>query len=367
MKEITEFERINLVCSVCGASVATEKGLKIHKSRHNHWGDPSSGVVNAVEKPEFKPVEDVVESVDVVNPPEPEPPPSDVVPVFETVSGDSFEYEKSSGDKKEDLSEITPEEVQAATTEKYINPNMIGVRQNLLGSRVALRGTLYSVDPVNPAKFIPEQIPEAFPGIISRVWADLNNQPWLDIQVEGSSKVFVCSESHVIPVGNSEPLIRILRLGPDKKGSPIHDLTPSRKKEFVDSLRRYVKARDAKTDAEKEYKSVDEEERPIIVKYTEEFGVPSEDGGKDSVLFEDGYKVKWSYKENPSKSKRDDEAVINWCIQNGYVHALQTTYKVVDDVWDKLKASGIVPEEFVGQVETIEEVPPTRRLYVEKA
>jgi len=358
-KELSSWEKSNGMCEVCGYK-SGERGLKIHKSHHNHWGmSPSASVINSVEVPDLKEIDvsssNLQDSYDH----------GTTVATSDLLTGDessvTFEYVSSESGSSE-FTPITQDEIDSVEVPCFISPKISNVKSNLLGSRVSLKGLVYTVEGV---KFTVDTIAEAMPGIIIRLWSDLNNQEWADIKLEASEKVVVVSILQIIPPGDSEPSVKILRLG-HPKSSLIPDLTATRKLEFVESLRRYVRARDAKLEAEKAYKEVDGTEREVLVKYAEDFGVPSEEGKRDNVIIEDGYKVYWSYKDNPDKLERDDDSIINWCIQHGYLHALKVSYVVVDEVWSKMKDSGAVPADFLSGVEKEVSQAPTRRLYVER-
>jgi len=366
-RELSEYEEKYLRCEACTKKVTTARGLRVHKGIVKCWDKPVD--MEALNKtddiyvlPTFKEetiipnevTETIIPNeVASVKPPAPEPPPVDITPP------------PAPKPVEPPLKEM--EEAEIATIQaKYINPTLMGIKEIPVGSKILLKGTLFSRDSDSPTGFTQEKLVEGIPGLVQSRWLDDKSEKWLDVKAEGSDKVFICKNASVCPPGALDPTIKIMRLGLPKKEDVVPDKDFLRTQEFSTAVTRYATARDAQSNAKEEYKKVDKENRPTLIKYATDFGVPSKEGGKDNAIIEAGYRVLWSYLEQKDRVTRDDEAIIEYAKKNGYLDLIKYVPKVEDDVYLTMKENGVIPKELVEAWEETTPVPPKRLLYVDK-
>jgi hypothetical protein len=345
MKELSAFEKKYITCEVCGGKTTTPKGLGIHKSRKGCWDLPMNvDLVNSID-PSFvpKPGEDVVEVIkhevqDVVIENKDT---NQIIPEVTITTVESL-------DKPEVKPEVKPE----LESNPNINPRSLGVTEVPIGAQLQLKDTLFFIG--DQGNYLSEFLSNPVVGYVIRRWADSDGSMWLDVKT--TDKTYVLRELYVLPDNVAiPPIIRILSL----RGA-----SDDIKNSFKNSLSLYIKARDEKAKAEAVYNEVNKEQRPIIIGYVEKYGQASAPDQKDNVILEDGIKVLWSYRDVPPITKRKDNEIISYLLKNKLMTALDVQYVLKEDEYQKLKETGMIPEEFINSVETTEYPKPKRQLYV---
>lgn len=119
--------------------------------------------------------------------------------------------------------------------------------------------------------------------------------------------------------------------------------------QFVISADNYVSARDAKLDAEKVFKKIDKNERPIIETFIRNHGVETKPDLGDFKVQDYGYIAHLVKTPGKPGVKRNLEEIIGWCKKNGYSECL--TEVLNTEMWEALKKTGKVPSEFITEVE----------------
>lgn len=137
-----------------------------------------------------------------------------------------------------------------------------------------------------------------------------------------------------------------------------------RRTAYKEALNNYVPANEARLRTASDFKKVDKDFRPIIWSYLEDFGEESTEGKRDCVVEDFGYKAIITFTEGATVVQHDVPAIVNWALETGHTEVL--TYGVKFDKWDELKENGIVPAEFISQVEEPKKLEDRRKLVINR-
>jgi hypothetical protein len=124
----------------------------------------------------------------------------------------------------------------------------------------------------------------------------------------------------------------------------------------------FHKANEAKLAAEKKKKLVEKETRPIVEDYLFTNGKETKEGKEDFQITDFGVVAHIYYGANKTTIQRDDEAIIEWCLKNKQLSAISQVVNV--EGWNALKEQGVVPADFIREVEEPVEVPGRKTLKV---
>jgi hypothetical protein len=138
----------------------------------------------------------------------------------------------------------------------------------------------------------------------------------------------------------------------------------ARKTAYSHALNTYVPANEAKLRAASDFKKVDKEYRPVIWSYLEDFGEESEEGKKDNVVEDFGYKAILTFTPGKPVVQRDTTAIVNWALETKHTEIL--TYGVDIAKWEELKEAEGVPAEVIAKVERVEKTKDTRKLVINR-
>ena len=134
---------------------------------------------------------------------------------------------------------------------------------------------------------------------------------------------------------------------------------------YRESAEKFVSAKEAKAKAESKMKMADKKHRPIIEQFARDFGAESDTGKMDFKIVEYGYSNHLVRVAGKSTIKRDENAIVEWCLKSGHSEALKQCLNV--EVWEALKNAGIVPQEFISAVEEPVEGKDRFSLYFKRA
>lgn len=138
----------------------------------------------------------------------------------------------------------------------------------------------------------------------------------------------------------------------------------ARKTAYSKALHTYVPANEAKLRAASDFDKVDKECRPVIWSYLEDFGEESEEGKRNNVVEDFGYRAILTFTPGKPVVQRDTTAIVNWAMENGHTEIL--TYGINIDKWDELKEAGVVPSDVVAAVEKVEKTKDIRKLVINR-
>lgn len=335
-------EKFN-TCAVCGRKFDKDRALKVHKHK-----------MGCEELPDNPDIVAKLESYHII--PESSISIKDIVQTPELIKEVVVQPVKS---------EVPPEVKPIPKEVPLVAPAKLGIKAVLVGSSILLEGDVFLT--VNGTYQMIKV--SNLKGTVVKRFTDPQNITFIELKGEDNN-IYTLPE-HVILPPNPATISRcqILRLGPEKpfSGAP-KDLDIPDREAFIKCVKDYAKARDAKTDATKEYNKVDKDTRPVIVKYVEAVGKPKEGNDKGSCVVDSGYEVHYAYKYNPPTHTRDDDIIVDYLLEKGYKHALMevTEYKIRDEVWEHLKTSGAIPKEFVEAHDYDTPNEPSRTLLVTK-
>jgi hypothetical protein len=403
MVPVSEREKETLVCELCGASAKSVAGLKIHKGQLHKDVLAEAGYV-PVNKPKKKKKEVSEEPVvlseqqatidpeifeeaanRVSEEPVQEPPPIDPgVRLYDTtVEGvkDSIDSEALEQVAKKILEEPVQEPVQEPVNvpptppaPKPLNPAELGIREILEGSRLRLTGPHFVYDTLTEVVSGPEHADGVLVVVNKRWLSEPHAKIYLKARSEGGSQEWVIEEGDVLSCTNVELLsfgkkvvpINYVPEVPASDGEVEEGPSEEEIKEqenYLEALNKYKEARDAKLAAEKEFKAIDGENRHIILDYLQKVGTESSEGSGDNVLLLEGVKAHWTFSPGKVYVKKDEEKIVEFLLKNCMIPAIK--YTVDWDMWGKLKEKGMVPAEFIQEVEVPQENSPVRKLLVE--
>jgi hypothetical protein len=373
---LSRLEEKTHICEVCGKQMANDRGLKVHKSKGCLGKPANPDIITkmlSLTEPAQILVKEVVQESPVVKevviaPVKSEVPeefikePEKVIEVTVEKVPEQFE------DVHAKFAKEAFDSVIAKVSEPvYVNPTKLGIKSVQLGSLVSMTGKVFH-KVMSGFEMVDAPLE---PGVVVKQYEDATKVVFLDLTV--GDQIYTIPEHVVIPPDyNMVPTFKILRYGPDKgivQNVAKTDQFEFDKEVFLEALKSYVDARDAKTIAETTYKKVDSSTRPVITKYVELAGSPKEGSNKNGrCVVEAGYEVHYSYKDPEVSHIREDEIIIDYLLSKGFKHALVevTQYKILDEVWESLKKQGIIPEEFLNNVEFTKKGEPKRTLLVTK-
>jgi len=364
----------SFVCEVCGMVALDERGLKIHKY-WAHTRDQSqtaeceichkvckSDRALKVHMSRMHQTKEVVERPEVVS----------FDQGFVVVSdGRVKEPKKESIENTSEIPEnVKPVPISLSSEVHTLNPLELGIREIPEGSILNLQGMHYVV---SLERITGAERAENIKVTVNQRWLASDNKVYLKAKSEGGVQEWVILESDVL-TGRGVQLISLKKKDVPKnyipelpKDSVVTELSEEEIKEketYLEALKAYASARDKKIEAEKEYKEVDNSVRKIILDYVEKYGVESSEGAHDRKLILENYKVQWTFSEGAVYTVRNEDAILQYLISNGWVTALKHT--VNWEMWDLMKKNGIIPPDFIQNVEEVKKEEDQRKLLVEK-
>jgi hypothetical protein len=353
---LSDEERITITCSLCGASFSELPGLKRHKSRLNHWLTKPKKIRAFTAKPiqfdklvekedqpvsqyEFQPTEEEVEQYDQN--------------LEEIYKEPIVEVEKPEFVIQKEEPKPIIEEFPTIEEPEYLNPVLLGYDHIPVGSLVRLSNKATCFKKVG-SNYLPgfdaaqvqcivKMSTETQQGVFLHALTEYGDQ-WSFLEDDALSGK-----------------VKVLALGESDAPSSV-DLIE--RQEFVRNCQVYAEARDAKNDSAKSYESVDEEIRPVIVKYLQKYGQESAEGKGDSRVDLGGFSVVYTYTPGKLIIRRNEEKIVKYCLENGLSMALKSALNV--EVWESMVKSGIIPAEFLREVEIPVQQQEVRKLYVKK-
>ena len=370
-------EQETLTCEVCGKTVKSIQGLRVHKG------------LSHKEKPEETPAPTIQMAPETVQDPPEEPKDSNPVltihaaeepqeePQGEVVDA-QLDPAYGEGNIDVDTGSVVvapPQVVEIPEEETPLDPKTLGIEEILVGSTLKLQGLHY---------IFQEQTikgPEMANGIIVKVnfrWEDQGHKKfYLRAKSEEGTQEWIVSEEDVLNSHN----VQLISLGekdiPEnympEVPAPLEeeevDQGPSpeeieRQEKFLKAVDRYIQARDAKLEAEKTFKTADKTLRPVILEYLESCGQESDEGKGDKLVQIDDFKVHWTLTPGEDYVKKDEGKILEFLKSNFYLNALEP--RVNWEAWDKLKENGTIPPQFVTEVEQPAKGNDIRKLLVEK-
>ena len=129
---------------------------------------------------------------------------------------------------------------------------------------------------------------------------------------------------------------------------------------FLSAVIEYHEVKEQEAGVKKLLKAAREAHYDHIFDFTKDYGSESEKDRQDYMLRESGYRSWLQRVPGRVDTKRNEAAIIQWCIDNGQDAVLCRALDV--QAWDKLKETGVVPESVVQLYETQIDVPDTFRL-----
>ena len=395
MAELTQQEKETLTCSICGWTGKTPslKGLSVHKGRSHKELLPEQSVAsneNIEVSEEFveDPTPEVALQPQVVSPSVPAvgaPPavvsPSQPVQTPQVVS-QSVPVVEAPQVVSAHTQELQPPPVVVEVPSlkppvpapQVLDPKVLGIREILIGSVLKLNGPHYIFDKNEISG------PEIAEGILVKVnfrWEDPDlKQYYLRAKSEGGSQQWLIAELDVLNSNN----VQLISLGEkdipsnykSEVPTPPEDMPESeginleeqkKQEEFLKALDRYVQYRDAKLKAEKEFKEADQQTRPVILDYLQQYGIESEEGKNDCMVLANGYKAHWTFTPGEDYVQRDENKILKYLVDNAILIALGSAVRW--DVWEKLKENGTVPASFIAEVEKPAKRDDFRKLLIE--
>lgn len=387
---INQQEQETLTCAICGKTVKSIQGLRVHKGLSHKEKPAEETPAPAIQvAPAIQSIPEIVQ-----DPPELEPNLTDPVLTIHAPAADPVEAEP--------LSEIQGEVVDAQLDPAYgegniqidpatvaiappnvieepepvempLNPVELGIDEIIIGSLLRLQGLHYV--------FNEQTIkgPELADGILVKVnfrWEDQGHKKfYLRAKSEVGSQEWIVSEEDVLNSNN----VQLISLGEKQAPenympevpAPLEEVDEGPSEEelekqakFLRAVDKYIQARDAKLEAEKIFKTADKSLRPVILEYLESCGAESDEGKGDKLLQLEDFKVHWTFTPGEDYIKKDENKILDFLKSNVYLAALD--YKVNWEVWDKLKENGTIPPQFVTEVEQPAKSKDARKLLVEK-
>ena len=317
-------EEKKFVCPNCEYAAKTERGLKIHMTRLHK--DEKALVGPVVEEP----VEPVVE-----------------------------------------------EPLEVSSEEKKPTPSQLGITEIPVGARIRLNGvgSFWWRNPdtnayeAKEAVSVPCSVVERLEQsgfMYLQVVSDCGQADWSCLEaavLDGS--VELVSLKDPAPVFDSSVDDFLKEEDPfleDVESSIQNEVSLENVFEYKDACRRYAEVRDDKNKAAEKYKLVDSEVRPIILEFLEANGHESSEGAGDSVYKDEQFNVQYTFTPGAVSVKRDIPAIIEWCLANGHFYAIEAALNV--EVWDNMVEKGMVPAEFITEVQTPVKGKDNRKLLV---
>lgn len=391
-------------CEFCGKVLATARGLKIHKSTV-HKGETSSKATKAAAPPPAQPsvATPAVQSVTqakpgvppLAQPHMPGPQPSvEVTPPVEQVQVPAPQPE-AIPEVEPPISAPTPPTApeKAASTPPPAPPISVPVvappppaKTPLLsvpvGAMIMLNGPTWWQDPSGEWK---AQNADKLPvQVVSKEIT--NDETSLLCQAQGGTAMWAVKELQVL---NGE--IKLLKLPPVTTSPTTGDFKPPagirevEKPEFncfegedgcekdtkessaaliaqekakareadrikyEKGIKKYVEAKVLVAATKKKFDKVNKDERPFLWHYVEEYGTAPKEGDKGSVVNEFGVKAQIICQVGGVTTDRNTDKIIDWCLDNEAEDCLD--YRLDPVKWDRLKETGVVPAEFIREVE----------------
>ena len=130
--------------------------------------------------------------------------------------------------------------------------------------------------------------------------------------------------------------------------------------EFLSAVIEYHAVKEKEAEVRDLLKASKEKHYDHIFDFTKAHGSESEKDKQDYVLREGGYRS-WLFRiPGRTDIKRDEIAIVQWCIDNGHDAVLRRALNV--QAWEQLKATGAVPQSVLQLYEQHIDVPDTFRL-----
>ena len=374
---LTEEEKKTLVCGVCGQSVKSLRGLKIHKKRVCAYVSQEDSTVDSEEElvedsdivltekqeqlanimscrtdKEEATADDIKVKVDLEDGIKAKEAPL-VEPPFEVVDRDDL-------NKQEQTLESAP--VVSGLEESL---DQLGIVSIPIGARVLLNGegSFWKKDPSTNG-YIPCVAVMVTCRVINK-WSQ-GDHVYLQLDDIVSDDEWSCLESEVIngriqlvslkdptPVDSNDILVPV-------PSRPPEVIDPVELRAYTSACDLYVTARDAKSAAISDYKVVNDNTRPTILAFLNKYGRESKFGKGDQKLTEGGFDAHYTIEEPKSIVARDEEAILKWLLDNGMTFAIKESLNLEE--WNKLVDSGQVPKSVLNKLEKVEELPPKRKL-----
>ena len=323
---------MSFICPICGAGAKTERGLKIHMSRV-HKGE-------SVPKKEEPVQEEPVQEEPVQEEPVQEEP-------------------------------VQEEPVQEEPV-KTLTPWDMGVKEIPLGSVVLLNGTFWWKNPETNAYENKEAV-----SLEGRVVAKMEQQGFSYLQLVSGDSEWCCLEGDVLNggiklVSIKDPVPVNVGLDSITEGS-LEESTEKFSDSFDndayskyrDACMKYAEARDNKNKMEAVYKTVDAEVRSTILEFLSENGEESDVGVGDEVFKDDLFEVQYTFTPGKVTVKRDEVAIIKWCLENGHFYAVKEALDTA--IWESIVEQGKVPADFLAEVQEPVQGKDIRKLLVKDA
>ena len=206
--------------------------------------------------------------------------------------------------------------------------------------------------------------------VVHKEFQPQTNQSFLFCSVYRSESLWAILESEVL--NNRFQIVSWGEVA-DVEGMPISPsvdiplespFDPQERKTYLEAVERYASVRDRKLSVNTEFTKVDAETRPPIVEYLKKYGVETIAGKGDNCLIDGGYEVIYSNVVREPIVERDMGRIVQWLIDNAHFECLKSVLNV--DAWEELKKLGVVPPEFLVEVEIPKKAEPDRKLYVKK-
>lgn len=239
---------------------------------------------------------------------------------------------------------------------------LVGILSIPKGSVLNIDGDIYYQDSVG---FHPVKV-ERVSMTVGLRQAEADGRTWLFCRVDGI--VYALDErlvlSGVHKLVSLPPPAAVPDIPQEVKGeveeSPGDIKYREELPEFVSALEAYHEVKQQAYDVEKLLKAARSAHYDHIYDFTKAHGVESEPDKQDYVLREGGYRVWLMRTPGRTQIKRNEAAIIQWCLDNGQEAVLCRALDV--QAWEKLKLSGVVPPSVLQLYETQINVDDTFRL-----
>jgi len=132
--------------------------------------------------------------------------------------------------------------------------------------------------------------------------------------------------------------------------------------EFLNSVVEYHKVKEQDAAVKKLLKAAKEAHYDGIFDFTRKYGIESEKDKKDYVLREGGYRAWLMRCPGRTDIKRNEGAIIQWCLDNGQEAVLRRALDV--EAWENLKKTGVIPDSVLTLYEEEVQIEDTFRLSV---
>lgn len=339
-------------CPYCEYSCDQEKGLKVHIGRSHKDKKTPAAPSQASQEP-----------AQAVSAPETQPGPAQ-----EPLAAPGLSEAYTEGEP-EFVGSIPPrQDLPVSPRQEVPKPTTITI-----GSAIMLKGPTWWQNP-GTMEWTASIADRLVVVVVSK--EVVGNDIMLLCRAEGGSALWAVQEKQVLE-GN----VKLVRLAPEVESTaqavrppdgprkvedpPFDYFEEERKKKEAEEQREaerqkystaimdYTAARSAKKSAEVQFEEVKKTTYSVLWDYIKRWGKPSAEGKDDFQVVEFGWKGHITRSAQPVIVKRDRTKIVEWLEQNGHAQALVHDVNLPE--WEKLKASGAVPAEFIRQVEVPEQ------------